>query len=70
MSGLLENRGALPDGSEIWVLARGKYAGRTLREVAQDDPGYVTWMYSDVDELTKEQRQAIEEIAEEEGVEL
>lgn len=70
MSGLLEWCGPLRDGGEIWMLARGKYAGKTLREVAQQDPGYLTWMYSKVDELTKEQCQAIEDVAEEEGVDL
>lgn len=69
MSGLLAqedvgtNRG-------VWLFARGKHIGKTLREVAQDVPEYVIWVYEEVDDLTKEQRQAIEEIAEEEGVEL
>lgn len=54
----------------VWMVRRGKYAGKALREVAQDDSDYFKWLYSGVDDLSKEQAQAVEDIAEEEGVDL
>jgi len=69
VSGLLVQEDVGPERG-VWLLARGKHTGKTLREVAQEAPGYLKWLYSEVDDLTKEQLQAIESIAEEEDVDL
>lgn len=67
MSGILKKEydDVGDDATQIWTFTRGKHANQTLAEVAEEDPGYLRWVYDEVNDLTKEQREEIESLLEE-----
>ena len=54
----------------VWEFTRGKHVGEGLEDVASEDPSYIKWIYDEADDLDEEQTAAIEEVAEEWGIDL
>lgn len=38
----------------------GKYKGTNVEEVAQDDPGYLSWLVNDVEDCDDSDREVVE----------
>ena len=54
---------------EHWAFKHGKYMGKTLKEVAEEDPSYLQWMFSKAsDDLSNEAFHALEDIMEEHDI--
>ncbi|HLD23073.1 MAG TPA: exonuclease domain-containing protein [Sulfuricurvum sp.] len=46
------------------ALKFGKYKGKTLREIAEADKGYLTWMLGNMDSLDEDMRYSIQKVME------
>lgn len=56
----------MPKIPSVWfdsqaTFIRGKYKGMDVYDVASDDPSYLSWMRENVDSLTREDEDLIEE---------
>jgi exodeoxyribonuclease X len=49
-------------GSAVITIGFGKYRGKTPAEVAQVDPGYLTWLLNNAERLDEETREAINNV--------
>lgn len=43
----------------VSIMAFGKYRGRKIAEIAEDDPGYLRWMLNNIKELTPDLRMTL-----------
>lgn len=54
-----------------WVFAHGKYEGKSIEEVVEDDPNYIKWAYQKAsDDLPDEAYYALEDLLEENDIEV
>lgn len=54
-----------------FVLSGNKHKDQTLDEVAEEDPGYLTWLWNSEDmlgEMTSEAQDALEDVMNENGI--
>jgi hypothetical protein len=59
------------DADDSWAFIHGKHQGKTLEEVAEEDPGYLSWMYAKAsDDLSKEAFYALEDVMGEHDIEV
>ena len=53
-----------------WVFVHGKYQGKTLEEVAGNDPNYLKWVHSKASEdLPNDAYYTLEDVMEENDIE-
>lgn len=54
-----------------WIVRHGKHIGQTLKEVAEEDPSYLRWVYAKAsDDFTKEAFYALEDVMEEFDIDI
>lgn len=53
-----------------WILIHGKHQGKTLTEVAEEDPNYLKWVHKKAsDDLSDEAFYALEDVMENNDIE-